>query len=88
MIREITALSSQTMQRAKTHSRFVDVLDHVADEIRSNKARVTFQLDESTNVSNCMYLLVYCRYIHAAELKKEFLICESLERTNEVTDDQ
>jgi len=40
-----------------------DILDHAADEIRSNKARVTLQLDESTDVSNCMSLLVYCRYI-------------------------
>jgi len=45
-----------------------DILDPVADEIRSNKARVTLQLDESADVSNCTYLLVYCRYIHALEL--------------------
>jgi len=37
-----------------------DILDHIADEIQSNKARVTFQLKESTDVSNCTYLLVYC----------------------------
>jgi len=37
-----------------------DILDHVADEIRSYEARVTLQLDESTDMSNCMYLLVYC----------------------------
>jgi len=40
-----------------------DMLDHVADEIRSNKAGVNLQLDESTDVLNCMYLLVYCWYI-------------------------
>ena len=32
-----------------------------------NKARVTLQLDESVGVSNCTYLMVYCRYIHAVE---------------------
>ena len=42
-----------------------DILDHVTDEIRSNKATVTHQLDESTDVSNCTYLLVYYRYKHA-----------------------
>jgi len=46
-----------------------DILDYVADEIRSNEARVTLQLDESTDVSNCTYLLVYCRYIHAVQLR-------------------
>jgi len=46
-----------------------DILDYVADEIRSNEARVTLQLDEPTDVSNCKYLLVYCRYIHAVQLK-------------------
>jgi len=44
-----------------------DILVHVADEIRSNKARVTLQLDESTDVSNSTYLLVYCRYTHAVK---------------------
>jgi len=46
-----------------------DILDHVTDEIRSEKARVTLQLDESTDLSNCTYLLVYWRYTHAVELK-------------------
>jgi len=35
-----------------------DILDGVADEIRSNKARVNFQLDESTDLSNNKYCLV------------------------------
>jgi len=67
-----------------------DILDPVADEIRSNKARVTLQLDESADVSNCTYLLVYCRYIHALELnwKIEFFMCKSQETTSEVTNDQ
>ena len=45
-----------------------DVLDDVADEIRSNKARVTLQLDESTDLSNCKYFLVYYRYIAYMQL--------------------
>jgi len=40
-----------------------DILDNVADAIRSNKARVTFQLDESIDVLNCTCFLVYCQYI-------------------------
>ena len=58
-----------------------DILDLVAEEIRANKARIILQLDGSTDVSNCAYLLVYCRYVHAGELKEEFLMCESLETT-------
>ena len=29
----------------------------------------------------CAYLLVYCRYVHAGELKEEFLMCDSIEST-------
>ena len=63
-----------------------DVLNQVADEIRASKARISLQLDESTDVSNCAYLLVYCRYEHAGELKEEFLMCESLETTSKGVD--
>jgi len=45
------------------------ILDCVADEIGNNKATVTLQLDESIDVSNCTYLLAYCQYLHAVELK-------------------
>ena len=50
---------------------FRDILDHVAKEIGSNIARVAQQLDESTDVLNCTYLFVYCRYMHAVELKEK-----------------
>jgi len=59
-----------------------DILDNVADEIRSNMAIVSLQLGESTDVLNCKYLLVYCRYVHAAELKETFLMCASIETTS------
>ena len=65
-----------------------DILDHVADKIRSNKTRINLQLDESTAMSNCTYLLVYFRCIHPVELKIEFFMCENLETTSEATDDQ
>jgi len=53
------------------------ILDHVADESEANKARASLQLDESNEVSNCTYLLAYCRYVHAGKLE-EFLMCESV----------
>jgi len=46
-----------------------DILDHVADEVQSNKAKITLQLEKSTDVSNSTYLLVYWRCVHAVELK-------------------
>ena len=58
-----------------------DILNQVAYEILVSKAKISIQLDESTDVSNCTYLLVYCRYVHAGELKEKFLMCESLETT-------
>ena len=38
-----------------------DILDQVAEEIRIIKERISLQLDESPEVSNCAYSLVYCR---------------------------
>jgi len=40
-----------------------DILDHVADEICSNKARVPLSVVGSTDVSNCTYFLICRRYI-------------------------
>jgi len=65
-----------------------DILDHVADEIQSKKARVSLQLDESTDLSNCTYLLVYCRYVQAVSREIEFFMCECLETTSAGNDDQ
>ena len=52
---------------------FCDISDHVADEFRSNNARFTLQLGETNEVSNCTYVLLYCRYIHAVGLKERIL---------------
>ena len=62
--------SSNHTARCRISVMSCDMLGHVADEFRSNNARVSLQLNESTDVSNCTYLLVYCRYIHAVELKE------------------
>ena len=65
-------------------------MDYAADDIETNWADSPFSSNEPT-VSNCMYLLVYCQvsiYLHLVELKEEILMCEHLERTGAVTDDQ
>ena len=82
---EKIALSNDTIQ-CRISDMSQDILNQVVDEIRGSKARINFQLHESTDVSNCAYLLVYCRYEDAGELKEEFLICESLETTSKGVD--
>ncbi|KAI6651939.1 Protein ZBED8-like [Oopsacas minuta] len=46
----------------------------------------TLQLDESTDVSSCSQLMVYCRYIHNNKFKYEFLSCRELETTTRTQD--
>ena len=65
-----------------------DILGHVANENRSNKAWDSLSLVGSTDVSNYTYFLIYRRYILHMQLKEEFFMCVSLETTSEVTDDQ
>ena len=48
---------------------YQDISNQIADEIRTNKARISLQLVESINVSNWSYLLVNCRCVHADLLK-------------------
>ena len=70
---EKIALSNDAI-RCQINDMSQDILNQVADEIRASKARISLQLDQSTDVSNCTYFLVYCRYEHACELKEEFLM--------------
>ena len=63
-----------------------DIREQVVMEIRASPARISLQLDESTDVSNCSQLLVFSRYIHKGNLKEDFLMCESLETTTKAID--
>ncbi len=36
------------------------------------------QLDESTDVSSCVQLLVFARYVFLCDNKEEYLLCTSL----------
>ena len=82
---EKIALSNDTI-RCRISDMSQNILNQVADEIRASKARISLQLDESTDVSNCAYLLVCCRNERAGKLKEEFLMCESLETTSKGVD--
>ena len=54
------SLSNDTVRR-RISDMSQDILDQVAEKIRACKARVSLQLDKSTDVLNCVYLLVYYR---------------------------
>jgi len=78
--------SSNDTVRCRISDMSCDISDQVADETRVNKARVSLHLNKLTDVSNCKYLLVYCWYAYAGELKEELLLCKSLETTRKAID--
>ena len=51
-----------------------NILNQVAHKIRNIEARISLQLIESIEVSNCAYLLVNWRYVHAVVFKQELLM--------------
>jgi len=53
---EKIALSNVTV-RCRISDMSQDILNQVADEIRTSKAKISIQLDESTDVSNCVWRL-------------------------------
>ena len=77
-------LSNDTIQR-----RISDMSEDVKEQvINKMKASPMFciQVDESTDVSSCAQLLVFVRYIHLEDIKKEFLFCSELETTTKSVD--
>lgn len=62
------------------------ILDQVVEEFQASPTQISLQLDESTDVSKMSQLIMYTRYIKDAEIKKEFLFCETLQRTTKVKD--
>ena len=63
-----------------------DILQQVIADIKASPTKVSFQLDESTNVSLCSQLLVFVRYVKEKEVVEEFLFCEPLKTTKKAVD--
>ena len=63
-----------------------DVITQVISEMKQSPAKISMQLDESTDVSNHSQLLVFVRCVHQKNLKEEFLFCERLETTTKAVD--
>ena len=58
----------------------MDVKEQVLTEVKASPF-LSFQLDESTDVSSCSQLLVFVRYNNSGDIKDEFLFCSSLKTT-------
>ena len=68
---EAVSLSNNTIS-----SRITDIsnniLEQVMKELKASLFPFSMQLGESTDVSQCVQLLAYVRYMHAEEIKEEF----------------
>ena len=62
-----------------------DVKKQVVNEIKASPM-FSFQVDELTDVGSCAQLLVFVRYIHSGDIKKEFLFCSELNMTTTSAD--
>lgn len=63
-----------------------DILEQTISDMKVSAVKVSLQLDESTDVSNCSQLLVFVRYVKGDELEEQFLFCESLKTTTKAID--
>ena len=73
------SLSNDTVQR-RISDMSEDMKEQVINELKASPM-FCIQVDESTDVSLCAQLLVFVRYIHLEDIKKEFLFCSELETT-------
>ncbi|XP_067939673.1 protein FAM200C-like [Watersipora subatra] len=80
------SLSNNTVQR-RNCSMVNDIKDQVVQQIMlSPFGLFAIQLDESTDVASCSQLMMYARYVHNEEIKKEFLFRVPLETTTKAKD--
>lgn len=63
-----------------------DILDQVCYEIKDNPARISLQLDASTDSSHMIQLNVYIWYVKDGEIKDKFLVCKALQTTQKEVD--
>uniref|UniRef100_UPI003590248B protein FAM200C-like n=1 Tax=Myxine glutinosa TaxID=7769 RepID=UPI003590248B len=79
------SLSNDTV-RQRIGDMSQDIATQVVSEIKNSSAKISMQLDESTDVSNHCQLLVFVRYVHEMKLKEEFLLCKRLKTTTKGAD--
>ena len=76
---EKISLSNDTVKK-RISEMSQDILLQVVEEIRSSSI-FSLQLDKSTDVSSCVHLLVYARYIFENNIKEQYLFSEPLPTT-------
>ena len=59
-----------------------DILEQVVVDIKASPVKISLQVDESTDVSNCCQLLVLVRYVKNNKVEESFLFCHSLKTTS------
>jgi len=52
------------------------MLEDVKDQVMNASPVLSFQVDNSTDVSSCAQLLVFVRYIHSGDNIEEFPSCK------------
>ncbi|XP_066987479.1 protein FAM200C-like [Macrobrachium rosenbergii] len=72
-------LSINTVQR-RIEEMPVDISQQVTSEISMSETGFAIQLDESTDVTNCVQLLIFARYLGNEGIKEEFLVNAALEK--------
>ena len=63
-----------------------DILDQVISDGRSSSLKISLQLDESTDVTNCSQLIALIRYFSDSMIKEDVLFCDELKPTTQGKD--
>ncbi|XP_076373030.1 protein FAM200C-like [Tachypleus tridentatus] len=64
----------------------VDILEQVVADIKASPVKISLQVDESTDVSNCCQLLAVVHYEKEKKVEESFLFCQSLKTTAQTID--
>lgn len=75
-----------SMSNDVIHNRNIDLSDDILEQavadIKASPVKISLQVDESTNVSNCCQLLAVVRYVKKKKkVEESFLSCQSLKKT-------
>ncbi|XP_045117651.1 protein ZBED8-like [Portunus trituberculatus] len=72
------------------HNRIIDmsgdILEQVVADIKDSPVKISLQVDESTDVSNCCQLLAVVRYVKEKKVEESFLFCQSLKTIAQAKD--
>ena len=78
-IAQIPLLNDTIHDRIRDMS--LDILRQVVGQIKASPEKISLQLYETTDVSNCAQLIVFVRYVYQNGIKDEFHFCDQLKQT-------